>query len=122
MRAVSIASVLLMAGLGLSGLATSAGAKDYTYVPPAAPAVAEALQAPDKPLAPERYASLQDVRQTTAVDPTPGLIRPATRIADTKQHDDEHRGFACADKKCKTQAPVYNTRTPLEQEQGRLPG
>ena len=122
MRAVSIASVLLLAGLGLSGLATTAGAKDYTYVPPAAPAVAEALQTPDKPLTPEQYATLETARQTTAVDSTPGLIRPATRIADTKQHDDEHRGFACADKKCKTQAPVYNTRTPLEQEQGRLPG
>ncbi|CAL4866028.1 hypothetical protein MMA231_00265 [Asticcacaulis sp. MM231] len=117
MRALSIASVLILAGM-----ATAAGAKDYTYRAPAAPAVAEALQTPDKPRDPETYAPLQDVSQTTAIDPTPGLIRPATRIADTKQHDDEHRGFVCADKKCKTQAPVYNTRTPLEQEQGRLPG
>lgn len=117
MRALSIVSVLILAGM-----ATAAGAKDYTYKAPAAPAVVEALQAPDKPRDPKTYAPLQDVHQTAAIDPTPGLIRPATRIADTKQHDDEHRGFVCADKKCKTQAPVYNTRTPLEQEQGRLPG
>ncbi len=34
-------------------------------------------------------------------------------------YDDAHRGFACADAKCKTVTPVYNSRTPLEQEQGR---
>lgn len=117
MRSVSIASILLLAGL-----ATTAGAKDYTYKAPSAPAATEALQTPDKPVTPERYAKLETASDSTAIDSTPGLIRPASRIADTKQHDDEHRGFACVDKKCKTQAPVYNTRTPLEQEQGRLPG
>ncbi|ESQ90289.1 hypothetical protein [Asticcacaulis benevestitus] len=114
MRALSIVSVLLLAGLGLSGLATAAGAKDYTYKAPAAPAVAEALQTPDKPRDPETYAPLQDVRQTAAIDPTPGLIRPATRP--WLSHNDDNRGFVCVDKKCKTSMPVYNTHTPLERE------
>ena len=94
---------------------TAALAEDYTYAPPPSPAATEALQTPTK--APAAYVDLKKQSNLAAVDTTPGLIRPATRIAEWTSHDDDHRGFACADKKCKTVAPVYNTRTPLEQEQ-----
>ncbi len=50
----------------------------------------------------------------------PGVIRPAYGVTDWKKRDDDHRGFACADNDCKVTTPVYNTLTPLEQEQGRL--
>ncbi len=52
----------------------------------------------------------------------PGVIHPANDVVPRVRNDDDHRGFACADKKCKTTTPVYTTQTPLEQEQGRLGG
>ncbi len=109
--------VLAFAGLAVTSAAT---AKDYAYTAPAAPAVIEALQTPDKTPDAKTYADLTRPANTRAIDTTPGLIRPATRIAEWTSHDDDHRGFACADAKCKTVTPVYNTRTPLQQEQGRL--
>jgi len=112
-------SVFILAIAGLA-MASAATAKDYAYTAPAAPAVTEALQTPDKTPDASAYADLGKRAGTTAIDTTPGLIRPATRIAEWTSHDDDHRGFACADKKCKTFTPVYNSRTPLEQEQGRL--
>ncbi|ESQ85686.1 hypothetical protein AEAC466_00510 [Asticcacaulis sp. AC466] len=108
---LAILSVVLVASVG------AASAKDYTYAAPVSPAVTEALQTPAKPQPP---AQLTQRDEAIAIDTTPGQIRPATRIADTWRHDGEHRGFVCADKKCKTQTPVYNTLTPLEQEQGRI--
>lgn len=116
MRIAKPAFVLILAGLAAASVAT---AKDYAYTAPASPAVIEALQTPDKTPDPSTYADLGKRADTTAIDTTPGLIRPATRIAEWTSHDDNHRGFACADAKCKMVTPVYNSRTPLEQEQGR---
>lgn len=117
MRVAKSAFVLILAGLAVTSVAT---AKDYAYTAPASPAVIEALQAPDKAPDASKYADLGKRADTTAIDTTPGLIRPATRIAEWTSHDDSHRGFACADARCKTVTPVYNSRTPLEQEQGQL--
>jgi hypothetical protein len=114
MRIAKSAFVLIFAGLSVASVAA---AKDYAYTAPASPAASEALQTPAK--APDSYADLGKRASTTAIDTTPGLIRPATRIAEWTSHDDNHRGFACADAKCKTVTPVYNSRTPLEQEQGQ---
>ncbi|MBW8881145.1 MAG: hypothetical protein JF615_06895 [Asticcacaulis sp.] len=78
----------------------------------------------DKPYGPET----QPVPAAAERDPQgplanqPGLIRPADSITGWKKHDDDHRGFACIDNDCKTRTPVYNTQTPLEQEQGRIDG
>jgi hypothetical protein len=115
MRIAKFVFVLAFAGLSV---ASAAAAKDYDYTAPVSPAVSEALQTPAK--APDTYADLGKRANTTAIDTTPGLIRPATRIAEWTSHDDNHRGFACADAKCKTVTPVYNSRTPLEQEQSFL--
>jgi hypothetical protein len=113
--------ILAFAGLAASlAMASVASAKDYAYTAPTTPAVTEALQTPDKTPDASTYADLGKRAGNAAIDTTPGLIRPATRIAEWTSHDDDHRGFACADKKCKTFTPVYNSRTPLEQEQGRL--
>lgn len=90
-------------------------AEGYAYTPPASPAATEALQTPAK--TPDFHADPGKRANLTAIDTTPGLIRPATRIAEWTSYGDIHRGFACADKKCRTVAPVYNTRTPQEQEQ-----
>lgn len=110
-------SIFVLAFAGLT-VASAAIAKDYAYTAPASSAVTEALQTPAK--TPVSYADLGKRANTTAIDTTPGLIRPATRIAEWTSHDDNHRGFACADARCKTVTPVYNSRTPLEQEQGQL--
>ncbi|ESQ73566.1 hypothetical protein [Asticcacaulis sp. AC402] len=88
-------------------------------------AVALNRDAPEQPYGPQpsqaaAYAPLQTSGGKAVYDTRPGLIRPAARSADTRQHDDEHRGFACVDSTCKTTTPVYTSRTPLEQEQGRL--
>jgi hypothetical protein len=112
-------SALMLLGAGLA-LVSSAHATDYAYTAPASPAVIEALQTPAKTPDAATYADLKKQGNLSAIDTTPGLIRPATRIAEWTSHDDDHRGFACADKKCKTMAPVYNSRTPLEQEQNRF--
>ncbi len=113
-------SVFVLAFAGLV-IASAATAKDYAYTAPASSAVTEALQTPDKAPDAKSYADLDKRANTKAIDTTtPGLIRPATRIAEWTSHDDNHRGFTCADAKCKTVTPVYNTRTPLEQEQGHL--
>lgn len=114
MRIVKSALALILAGLSVASVAS---AKDYAYTAPASSAVTEALQTPAK--APDSYADLDKRANTAAIDTTPGLIRPATRIAEWTSHDDDHRGFACADSRCKTVTPVYNTRTPLEQEQAQ---
>ena len=112
-------SVFVLAFAGLA-VASAATAKDYAYTAPAWPQVIEALQNPDKTPDAKTYADFYKRDNLEAVDTTPGLIRPATRIAEWTSHDDNHRGFACADAKCKTVTPVYNTRTPLEQEQNRF--
>jgi hypothetical protein len=114
MRIAKFVFVLAFAGLSV---ASAAAAKDYDYTAPVSPAVSEALQTPAK--APDTYADLGKRANPTAIDTTPGLIRPATRIAEWTSHD-ANRGFACADKKCRTVTPVYNSRTPLELEQSRL--
>ena len=116
MRIAKSVFVLAFASLAVTSVAA---AKDYAYTAPAAPAVIEALQTPDKTPDAKTYDDLGKRASTTAIDTTPGLIRPATRIAEWTSHDDNHRGFACADAKCRTVTPVYNSRTPLEQEQGR---
>jgi len=108
------AFILAFAGLAMASVAF---AKDYAYTAPASPQVIEALQTPDNTPDVSTYADFHKRDNLEAVDTTPGLIRPASRIAEWISHDDNHRGFACADAKCKTVTPVYNTRTPLEQEQ-----
>jgi hypothetical protein len=117
MRIVKSVFVLIFTGMAITSVAV---AKDYGYTAPAAPAVLEALQTPDSIPDASKYADLSKRANTTAIDTTPGLIRPATRIAEWTSHDSDHRGFACADTKCKTVTPVYNSRTPLEQEQNSL--
>ena len=114
MRLAQSAAVAMLAIIA----ACPALSKDYTYTAPTSPAVSEALQTPAK--TPGAYADLKKQNNLSAIDTTPGLIRPATRIAEWTSHDDAHRGFACVDEKCKTITPVYNTRTPLEQEQNRF--
>lgn len=114
MRPVQFTCIMILSSLAL---ASSAMATDYTYAP-SSPAATEALQTPAK--TPTAYADLRKQTNLQAVDTTPGLIRPATRIAEWTSYDDAHRGFACADKTCKTVTPVYNTRTPLEQEQNHF--
>ena len=83
--------------------------------------------APEQPYGPQpsqaaAYQPLQTSDGKQVYDTRPGLIRPSARVANTQERDDEHRGFACADSKCRTTTPVYTTRTPLQQEQGRLGG
>jgi hypothetical protein len=114
MRIASSALILCSAALML---ASSANATDYAYTAPTSPAVVAALQTPAKAPDAATYADLKKHGSLSAIDTTPGLIRPATRIAEWTSHDDDHRGFACVDAKCKTVAPVYNSRTPLQQEQ-----
>jgi len=77
-----------------------------TYGPQPTPAATHAAPAEDTPTTTGR----------------PGVIRPANGITGWQRHDDDRRGFACLDDDCKTTTPVYNTKTPLEQEQGRLGG
>jgi len=117
MRRILSVSVLAIAGLTL---ACTAQAKDYTYTAPKSPAATSALQTPAKPADASQYADLNAQADTTAIDNRPGLIRPATRVAQWASRDNDHRGFACVDDKCKTRSAVYKTETPLEQEQGRL--
>ena len=117
MRPVQFTCIMILSVAATTSIAPAALAEDYTYAPPPSPAATEALQTPTK--TPNAYADLKKQSNLSAVDTTPGLIRPATRIAEWTSHDDDHRGFACADKKCKMVTPVYNTRTPLEQEQNR---
>ena len=106
--------------LGVLSLASSVTAQpSYIYTPPAPAAVTTALQTQ-----PRDMTAAADLTSgpaaVTPVDNRPGLIRPASEQATAQHHDDDHRGFACADKKCKTITPVYNTETPIQQEQGRL--
>jgi hypothetical protein len=112
-----IAKSVFVLILSAVAVASTATAGDYAYTAPASPAVIEALQTPAKAPDAAKYADVNKRSNLQAIDTTPGLIRPASRIAEWISHDDNHRGFACADKKCKTVTPVYNTRTPLEQEQ-----
>lgn len=106
--------------LGVLSLASSVTAQpSYTYTPPAPAAVTAALQTQ-----PRDMTSAADLTTGTAavtpIDNRPGLIRPASELATAQHHDDDHRGFACADKKCKTVTPVYNTETPIQREQVQL--
>ena len=110
-------SVFVLAFAGLA-MASVAFAKDYAYTAPASPRVIEALQTPDKTPDTSTYPNFHKRDNLEAIDTTPGLIRPATRP--WLSHNDDNRGFVCADKKCKTSVPVYNTRTPLEREQNSL--
>ena len=115
MRAIRSALVLTFAAFTAASAAT---AKDYAYTAPASPRVIEALQTPDKTPDTSTYPNFHKRDNLEAIDTTPGLIRPATRP--WLSHNDDNRGFVCADKKCKTSVPVYNTRTPLEREQNSL--
>ncbi len=119
--------VLSALSLMVFASAASAGTKPLPVVAPASvsPEVRQALRS--QPIPADANAFVQDRTADTrapnqAIDPRPGLIRPATRIADTQRTDDRHRGVACQDAKCKHYSPAYNTATVLEQEQGRLGG
>lgn len=114
---------ILSLAVALGVIAASAAVaepKAYVYTPPAPEAVTSALQnratgfdttAPNPTLADAAV---------TPIDNRPGLIRPASELATAQHRDDDHRGFACVDDKCKIRTPVYNSETPIQREQGLL--
>jgi len=119
MAGIKTVSVIVAFGI-IGASAASAAPKAYVYTPPAPEAVTSALQnrptgfdttAPNPTLAGAAVAP---------IDNRPGLIRPASELATAQHRDDDHRAFACADKKCKTRTPVFNSETPLQREQGLL--
>ena len=67
------------------------------------------------------YARLgHDDRDAGTDTAQPGAIRPASYMSRSTGNDRSNRAYACADRNCKTTTPVYNSRTPLDEEQGRL--
>lgn len=119
MAGIKTLSVVMV--LGIMGASVAmAEPKAYVYTPPAPAAVTSALQnrstgfdttAPNPTLA---------SAAVTPIDNRPGLIRPASELATAQHHDNDHRGFVCIDKKCKAVAPVFNSETPIQREQGML--
>lgn len=81
----------------------------------AATALAFALNAEPapKPYGPAAETQASPTRIAPGAQETPagrqtGLTSP--------RDDDRSRAYVCVDDKCKTVAPVYNTRTPMEAE------
>ncbi len=74
-------------------------------------------QSHDKPA----YARLgHDDQGKTPQTPEPGAIRPASYMTRSTDNDRNGRAYVCADHDCKMTTPAYNSRTPLDEEQGRV--
>ncbi len=74
-------------------------------------------------LAGEKQAFVLPAREAPASTTTtarPGEIHAASRLT-SRQNDSQYgRNYVCADRGCKTTTPAYNTKTPIDEERGRL--